>query len=123
MVASLDDKYGVYGTIGLSLVELGDPFWTVKLLLMSCRVMSRGVGTIMMNYIMSQAKQAGARLRAEFVPTGRNRMMYVTYKFGGFKEVQKEGDLIILENDLARIQPLPDYVDVQISASPSVKRR
>ncbi|MCP4539986.1 MAG: HAD-IIIC family phosphatase [Chloroflexi bacterium] len=114
LVASLDDKYGMYGAIGISLVELGDPFWTVKLLLMSCRVMSRGVGTIMMNYIMSRAKQANVRLRAEFVPTSCNRMMYVTYKFGGFKEVQKEDDLIILESDLSQIQPLPDYVNVQI---------
>ncbi len=114
LVANLDDKYGTYGSIGLALVELGRAFWTVKLLLMSCRVMSRGVGTIMMNYIMSQAKQAGARLRAEFIPNGRNRMMYVTYKFGGFAEIEKQGDLILFENDLSQIQPLPDYVDVQI---------
>ncbi len=114
LVASLDDKYGTYGTIGLTLVELNKEFWTVKLLLMSCRVMSRGVGTIMMNYIMTRAKQAGARLRAEFVPNGRNRMMYVTYKFGGFTEVEKKDDLEILENDLAQIQPFPSYVDVQI---------
>ena len=115
LVASLDDKYGTYGTIGLALVELSKEFWTVKLLLMSCRVMSRGVGTIMMNYIMTRAKQVGARLRAEFVPNGRNRMMYVTYKFGGFTEVEKKGDLEILENDLSQIQSFPPYVDVQIT--------
>ena len=113
-VASLDDKYGTYGTIGLALVELGEVFWMVKLLLMSCRVMARGVGTIMMNYIMSRAKEANVRLRAEFVPNGRNRMMYVTYRFGGFSEVEKHGDLIVLENDLAQIQAFPDYIDVQI---------
>jgi FkbH-like protein len=112
LVASLDDKYGTYGTIGLALVELGEAVWLLKLLLMSCRVMSRGVGAIMMNYIMSQAREANARLRAHFIPNGRNRMMYVTYRFGGFKEVEKEGDLIILENDLARIQPFPGYVEV-----------
>lgn len=113
-VASLDDKYGTYGTIGLSLIEVSAQFWTIKLLLMSCRVMSRGVGTIMMSYIMSRAKEANVRLRAQFVPNGRNRMMYVTYKFGGFYDVFKEGDLIVLENDLKQIQPLPDYVDVKI---------
>jgi FkbH-like protein len=116
LVASLDDKYGTYGTIGLALVELGEPFWMVKLLLMSCRVMSRGVGTIMMSYIMSRAREAGVRLRAEFIPNGRNRMMYITYRFGGFEEVEKRGDLIVLENDLSRIQSLPEYVEVQIGA-------
>ena len=114
LVASLDDKYGTYGTIGLSLIELGETFWTVKLLLMSCRVMSRGVGTLLMNYIMSQAQEANAHLRAEFIPNGRNRMMYVTYKFGGFKKVETRDDLVVLENNLSQIQPLPDYVDVQI---------
>jgi len=114
LVASLDDKYGTYGTIGLALVELGEAVWTIKLLLMSCRVMSRGVGTIMMSHMMSRAKEANVHLRAHFIPNGRNRMMYVTYRFGGFKEVEKKDDLIIFENGLAEIQPFPDYAEVQI---------
>ncbi len=118
LVASLDDKYGPYGTIGLALVELGQAFWMVKLLLMSCRVMSRGVGTIMMSHIMSLAQKAKVRSRAQFIPTERNRMMYVTYKFGGFKQVEQIGDLIVLENDLSHIQPFPDYVQVCVIERP-----
>lgn len=114
LVSSLDDKYGTYGTIGLALVEKSTAFWTVKLLLMSCRVMSRGVGTIVMNYIMNEAKAAGVPLRAEFLPNGRNRMMFVTYKFGGFKEVAREGELLTLENDLSNIQPFPTYVKIHL---------
>jgi FkbH-like protein len=114
LIASLEDRFGTYGTIGLALVEQGRPAWTIKLLLMSCRVMSRGVGTIMMSYIMSRAREAGARLRAHFIPNGRNRMMYVTYKFGGFKQVEKQGDLAILEHDLSQVQTFPAYVQMQI---------
>lgn len=114
LVASLEDKYGTYGKIGLALVEKGAEVWTLKLLLMSCRVMSRGVGTIMMNHIMELALAAGVRFRAEFRHNGRNRMMYVTYKFGGFREAEHRGDLILLEHDLQGIQPFPDYVDVRI---------
>ena len=117
LVTSLDDKYGTYGTIGLALIELGEEAWTIKLLLMSCRVMSRGVGTIMMSYIMSRAKKAGARLRSHFISNNRNRMMLVTYRLGGFKEIEKDGDLVILENDLQQIQPFPDYVQVQVTQS------
>lgn len=113
-VSSLDDRYGTYGTIGLALVEKEPTYWTVKLLLMSCRVMSRGVGTIMMTHIMNLAKAAGVPLRAHFVPNGRNRMMYITYKFGGFNEVETQGDLVILENTLQEVQPFPDYVDLRI---------
>src|SRR6266513_1750357 len=86
--------------------------WTIKLLLMSCRVMSRGVGTIMIHHIMNLAKKAGIPLRAEFVANDRNRMMYITYKFGGFKEVEKVDNLIVFENDLSYIQPFPDYIKV-----------
>jgi FkbH-like protein len=113
LIASLEDRFGTYGTIGLALVERGRPAWTIKLLLMSCRVMSRGVGTIMMSYIMSRAREAGARLRAHFIPNGRNRMMYVTYKFGGFKQVEKQGDLAILEHDLSQVQTFPAYVQMR----------
>lgn len=112
LVSSLDDKYGTYGTIGLALVTLGKTVWTLKLLLMSCRVMSRGVGTIMLNYILARAKEAGVTLQAEFVENGRNRMMYVTYKFAGFRELETRGDVNILENDLSLIQALPEYVTV-----------
>jgi FkbH-like protein len=114
LAARLDDKFGTYGTIGLALVEKGQTAWLVKLLLMSCRVMSRGVGTILMSYILSKAKQSHALLRAHFIPNGRNRMMYVTYKLGGFNEVEKQDDLVILENDLRQIQPFPDYVQVNL---------
>jgi FkbH-like protein len=109
-IAGLEDKYGTYGKIGLTLIECEGDVWTLKLLLMSCRVMSRGVGTMMMSHLMNLAKEAGARFRAEFVPTDRNRMMYVTYKFAGFKEVEEKEGLVILENDLSHIQPVPDYI-------------
>jgi FkbH-like protein len=114
LIAGLEDRYGTYGKIGLALVTCEESAWTVALLLMSCRVMSRGVGTIMMNYILRLAKNAGVSLRADFIANERNRMLYVTYKFGGFREVNRVGDLIVLEHDLAHIQPFPPYVNVQI---------
>ena len=114
LIAGLDDKYGSYGKIGLALVECDDNLWTLKLLLMSCRVMSRGVGAVLLNYITSLAKDRNVRLLADFVSTERNRMMYITYKFAGFKEVEKRGDFVILENNLMRIQPPPNYMKVQV---------
>lgn len=114
LITDLEDKYGSYGKIGLALVECQDDLWTIKLLLMSCRVMSRGVGTILLNYIMNLAKEKSVRLRSEFVSNARNRMMYIAYKFAGFKEIEKQGDLVIFENDLTRIQPLPEYMQIEI---------
>ncbi|MBW4611880.1 MAG: HAD-IIIC family phosphatase [Desmonostoc vinosum HA7617-LM4] len=114
LTADLSDKYGSYGKIGLALVECQESFWTIKLLLMSCRVMSRGVGTILLNHLMRLAKKHGVRLRAEFISNHRNRMMYITYKFAGFKEIDTQGNLIILENDLRQISTAPEYVKLEI---------
>ncbi|MFJ9693762.1 HAD-IIIC family phosphatase [Kitasatospora sp. NPDC101183] len=118
LVAELEDVYGGYGTIGLALVERGAGVWTVKLLLMSCRVMARGVGAVLLNHLIRKASSAGVRLRAEFVPTDRNRTMYITYKFSGFREPERAEQLdrpdgvSVLENDFSRVQDDPPYMTV-----------
>jgi FkbH-like protein len=114
LVAGLEDTYGTYGKIGLALVERGEEAWTVKLLLMSCRVMSRGVGSVLLNHLIRSAHDAGVKLRAEFVPTSRNRTMFVTYKFSGFREVGRNGDVSVLEHDGTHLQGFPPYMDVTV---------
>jgi len=114
LICGLEDKYGTYGKIGLCLLECEADVWTIKLLLMSCRVMARGVGTILLNHVMSLARAAGVSLRSEFVSNDRNRMMNITFKFAGFREVARNGGVALLENDLTRIQPFPPYTRVEI---------
>ena len=114
LVAELEDKHGTYGKIGLALVETGAEVWTLKLLLMSCRVMSRGVGTVMLNYVMRSAHEAGATLLAELVPNDRNRMMLITLRLGGFKECGRDGDTLILANRTSAAPPPPDYLELVI---------
>lgn len=110
LVAGLDDRYGSYGTIGLALVETGPEAWNLRLLLMSCRVMSRGVGTVLLHHVMGRAQRSRARLLADFRPNGRNRMMLVTYRFAGFREIRREGDLMVLESALTEVPPPPGYL-------------
>ena len=64
--------------------------------------MSRGVGTIMMTHIMNLAKAANVPLQAHFIHNGRNRLMYITYKFGGFT-INTTNGIVILENKLQNI--------------------
>lgn len=115
LVASLTDRFGSYGTIGLALVERGRPAWHLRLLLMSCRVLSRGVGAILLDHIISLARDDGAALRADFVDTGRNRMMYVTYAFAGFREIRRDGPAaVVLECDPAGQREVPRWVRVRV---------
>lgn len=116
LIAGLDDKYGTYGKIGLVLIECRDDAWMVKLFLMSCRVMSRGVGTILITHLRNEARRLGVRLLAEMLPNERNRMMYMTYKLNHFRELEKQGDLVIFQNNLDVVQAFPPFVDVQIES-------
>lgn len=112
LVASLTDKYGSYGTIGLCLLEQNALRWRIKLLLMSCRVMSRGVGGVMLAYIMAMAKKAQVKLQADFVPTDKNRMMYVAYKFAGFAELDAQASPLLLQADSLEATRMPDHIEV-----------
>jgi FkbH-like protein len=114
VVASLTDRFGSYGKIGIAVVEKDERHWHLRLLLMSCRVMSRGVGTILLGHLIGHARAEGKRLRADFVETGRNRMMRITYAFAGFREVARDGARVVLEHSGEGIQPPPGYVDVVV---------
>ncbi|MGV8121410.1 MAG: HAD-IIIC family phosphatase [Candidatus Xenobiia bacterium LiM19] len=120
LIAELEDKYGSYGRIGLALVETGETQWIIKLLLMSCRVMSRGVGSMMIRHIIDEAMKKKVLLRAEMIPNDRNRMMYMTYKFSGFRECGKNGSLVIFEHDRKNTPGCPDYVKLIIDDHPEV---
>ncbi|NET88078.1 MAG: hypothetical protein F6K45_08280, partial [Kamptonema sp. SIO1D9] len=70
---------------------------------------------VMLNYLLNLAQEKNLPLRAEFVANNRNRMMYITYKFAGFKEIDKQDNLVILENNFQQIQPFPDYLKIDIT--------
>ncbi len=95
-VAELEDKFGSYGKIGVTLLETSGTSLTIKLLLISCRVISRGIGTTLISFIINKGISASKRTLAEFLPTSRNNLMYITYKFANFKEISKIGNLGVL---------------------------
>jgi FkbH-like protein len=119
LVAELEDRYGSSGTIGLSLIDTAAQEWTIRLLIMSCRVLTRGVGTVLLGHILRRARRSEVQLRAIFVPTDRNRQMYVTYRFAGFRKVATEAESILLEHDLTRIPAQPAYIQVADEAEVS----
>ncbi|MCP4178783.1 MAG: HAD-IIIC family phosphatase [bacterium] len=111
-ICELVDKYGSYGKIGLALIDIRKE-WHLKLLLMSCRVMARGLGTVLLSFIMNKAKENNGKLNADFRITDRNRQMYIAYKFAGFVEVgSKSQENVLFENNLTRIQDIPSYIKI-----------
>lgn len=113
LIASLKDRFGAYGKIGLILLEELEETIEIKLLLMSCRVMTRGIGSALLVHIIKLARKKGKKLQAQFVDTGKNRVMYITYKLMGFEEAETLGDdLSLLEYRGEREREYPPYLKV-----------
>jgi FkbH-like protein len=90
LVAQLTDVYGSYGTVGLALTERDGGRCVLRLLLLSCRVMSRGIGPALIGHVLRRALAQGLRPVAEFVPTDVNRVMLVNLRFAGFETLSQD---------------------------------
>ncbi|MFF8593295.1 HAD-IIIC family phosphatase [Streptomyces sp. NPDC015220] len=86
LVASMRDRFGSHGSVGIILLERHPSVWRLKLLATSCRVVSFGAGSVLLRWLMSQAALAGAHLAGDFRRTDRNRMMEVAYRFAGLTD-------------------------------------
>lgn len=84
LVITLADRFGPHGAVGVVLIARHGAVWHLKLLATSCRVVSFGAGSVILNWIVDQAAAAGCHLVADFRRTERNRMMEVAYRFAGF---------------------------------------
>ena len=112
LIAQLTDKFGDYGKIGLILVENTDVL-RIKLLLMSCRVMSRGVGSAILIYLAKLKEKLNKPMFAEFKTTDRNRIMYITYKIMGFDEIEDNDGDVLLEYTSEESKEFPSYFEVE----------
>ncbi|MFJ1707687.1 HAD-IIIC family phosphatase [Kitasatospora sp. NPDC088346] len=86
LVASMADRFGPHGAVGVLLVERRPERWHLKLLATSCRVVSFGAGSTVLDWLIDRAAAAGVHLTADFRATDRNRMMEIAYRFAGFEE-------------------------------------
>ena len=111
-ICGLTDDYGDSGKVGVLLLENGEDALRIKLLIVSCRVMSRGIGSALLCYATQLAKHMGKKLLAEYLETEYNRIMYITYKFAGFEDVEEDGSRLLLEYAAEEPLAFADYLDV-----------
>ncbi len=113
LIASLENKYGDCGKIGLALLEKAEKTLSIKLLIMSCRVMTLGVGSALLIFLSHLAERENKKLVADFVFTERNRIMYITYKMLGFLDESDDDEKeILLEYDGER-REIPEAFEVR----------
>lgn len=115
LMARLTDRYGDYGQIGLMLIEKNEHHWNIRLLLMSCRVMTRGVGSVLLSHIINLARENGKELKAEYIPNDRNRMMRITYQFMNFQEIESVNGKVMFRHNPCSKYSFPDYMEVKVN--------
>jgi methoxymalonate biosynthesis protein len=111
LVITLTDRFGPHGAVGVVLLARHRAAWHLKLLATSCRVVSFGAGSVILNWLVDQAAQAGCHLVADFRPTARNRMMEVAYRFAGFGD-----DACACRADIAEVTDV-DITRLHIAAT------
>ncbi len=106
LVAELHDRFGNYGVISVALLQL-HPTWTLRLFLVSCRVMNRNVSGALLAYLCQQAKRHETTLHVDVHPTTRNRPMRISLRMAGF-DPQQDG--MPWRADLTKTPEIPDWV-------------
>jgi FkbH-like protein len=83
----LRDKFADHGLIAVAIAELEGDTLEIDTLLMSCRVLGRGVEALVVSELAKMAEAAGAaEIRGRYLPTARNGMVADLYPRLGFAE-------------------------------------
>lgn len=83
--ARVRDRFGDHGLVGTAIIAHEGATWIIDTLLLSCRVLGRGVETAFLSALASTARDSGARvLRGLYVPTAKNTPARGFYTRHGF---------------------------------------
>ena len=74
ITVEVEDRFGDYGLTGAALFRIAEQELQIDTLVLSCRVLGRGVEHALMAHLAIEALQRGATIvSAQFIPTPRNR--------------------------------------------------
>lgn len=92
MCAKLIDKFADNGIVTVISAKEEKKKLYIKLWLMSCRVLKRGLEDFMMNCLIEEAKKRGIKqIVGEYRPTAKNSMVKDFYKERGFGLIKEDG--------------------------------
>ena len=102
-VAHAKDRFGDHGIIGVVIVRTAESSWTIDTMLLSCRVIGRGVETAMMADVVDRAQRAGVMsIEGQFIPTSKNSPARDFFSATGFQQITDD--------------PTTDFADIGITS-------
>ena len=115
-VVNLDDKYGEYGLIGVSLIHQEDTKWTMDVLTFSCRAMGKTVEQTFLTYLMDEAKKRNATtLVGKYMKTDRNEAVERIFEDAEFVKSAGENGMVFWDYDFDErgVPNYPDWFDIK----------
>lgn len=113
---NLDDKYGEYGLIGVTLVHKEDSQWTMDVLTFSCRAMGKTVEQTFLTYLMNEAKRQGAtKLVGKYIRTDRNEAVEKIFEEAEFAKSIGENEMVFWTYDFGErgVPKYPDWFEIK----------
>lgn len=112
------DRFGDAGVVGLALAENEGGTCRVDSLLLSCRVIGRGIESALLAELAARARRAGARqLVGEYVPTRKNALCSDFYTAHGFVRTEPAAgapvESVFYEFDLSRELAFPAWLTLE----------
>jgi len=89
--ATVRDKFGDYGLVGVAILKTDTDTNTADFdtLLMSCRVLGRGIETSIIEHAKRLASNRNLKtISGTYIPTAKNQMVADIYSRHGFKEIE-----------------------------------
>ncbi len=87
------DRFGDNGLVGVAITLEYSAVCEIDSLLLSCRVIGRGIETFILSRLVAQARTAGCSLmRGVFHPTAKNMLVAAVYTNHGFEETGTNAD-------------------------------
>jgi len=113
------DRFGSHGVIGTAIVEREASAARIDTLLLSCRVIGRGVETALLSWIVDRARGAGMdRVDGEFIATAKNQPAAEFYESNGFTLAGADGEHTYWTLDPATAGvDTPEWIAVQSGGS------
>ncbi len=109
--ASVTDRFGSYGLVGIAIVDATDSSThEIDSLMMSCRVLRRGIESTIIHHVCNEAANAGAtNVLGRFIPTAKNAQVAPLYPDHGFDATDSEGVFI---RQLPYIEAAPSHIEI-----------
>lgn len=107
----LRDKFGDYGLISAACGEVRDGVLFVSELVMSCRVLKRGVEEYLMNHLFAQARRRGLKgVEGEYIRTEKNSLVRDFFPRFGFELVAGDDVRQVWRLALEKYQPRKTFI-------------